>query len=110
MNDGFELPDGFYSVSDIQDYIKYIIKKHKELLSNAAICIYINRINNTLIFENKKYIQARIASETTKLKKITGKAKNGENVPSLEVAEVVLVQYNLVNNQYKENIWGIIYF
>ena len=28
-NDEFELPDGSYSVSDIQDYIKYIMKKHK---------------------------------------------------------------------------------
>ena len=27
-NDEFGLPDGFYSVSDIQDYIQYIIKKH----------------------------------------------------------------------------------
>ena len=26
-NDEFELPDGSYSVSDIQDYIEYIIKK-----------------------------------------------------------------------------------
>ena len=24
----FELPDSFYSVSDIQDYIEYIIKKN----------------------------------------------------------------------------------
>ena len=28
-NDEFELPDGFYSVSDIQDYIEYIIKNMK---------------------------------------------------------------------------------
>ena len=27
---------------------------------------------------------------------------NGENVQSLEVVEVVLVQYNLVNNQYQQ--------
>ena len=27
-NDEFNLPDGSYSVSDIQDYLKYIIKKH----------------------------------------------------------------------------------
>ena len=27
-NDEFELPDGSYSVSDIQDYFKYILKKH----------------------------------------------------------------------------------
>ena len=27
-NDEFELPDGSYSVTDIQDYFKYILKKH----------------------------------------------------------------------------------
>ena len=27
-NEEFELPDGSYSVSDIQDYFKYIFKKH----------------------------------------------------------------------------------
>ena len=27
-NEEFELPDGSYSVSDIQDYFKYILKKH----------------------------------------------------------------------------------
>ena len=26
-NDKFELPGGFYSVSDIQDYFEYILKK-----------------------------------------------------------------------------------
>ena len=31
-NDEFELPDGSYSVSDIRDYIEYIIKKHYETL------------------------------------------------------------------------------
>ena len=42
--------------------------------------------------------------ETIKLfgstKKLTEKTKNGENVPSLAVIEVVLVQCNLVDNQY----------
>ena len=32
-------------------------------------------------------------------KKIINKTKNGENVPSLEVVEVVLVQRNLVDNK-----------
>ena len=27
-NEEFKLPDGSYSLSDIQDYIEYIIKKH----------------------------------------------------------------------------------
>ena len=29
-NDKFELPDGLYSVSDIQDYFEYILEKHGE--------------------------------------------------------------------------------
>ena len=39
-NDEFQLPDGSYSVSDIQDYIEYIIKKH-ETLTIPPIYIYI---------------------------------------------------------------------
>ena len=34
------------------------------------------------------------------IKKLIDKTKNGEKVPSLEVVEVVLVQYNLVDNRY----------
>ena len=30
-NEEFELPDGSYSVSDIQDYFEYIIKKHENM-------------------------------------------------------------------------------
>ena len=44
--------------------------------------------------------------ETMKLfsstKKLIDKTKNGENEPSLEVAEVVLVQYNSIDNQYQQ--------
>ena len=35
-------------------------------------------------------------------KKLIDKTKNGENVPSFEVVEIVSVQYNLVDNQYKQ--------
>ena len=45
-------------------------------------------------------------SETIKLfgsiKKLIDKTKNGENIPSLQVVEVVLVQCNLVDNQYQQ--------
>ena len=37
------------------------------------------------------------------LKKVIDKTKNGENVPNLEVVEVVLVQCNFVDNQYQQN-------
>ena len=34
--------------------------------------------------------------------KIT-KNKNGENVPHLEITKVVLVQYNIVSNDYQQD-------
>ena len=52
-NDEFKLPDGFYSVSDIQDYTEHIIKKHEALPTNPNIYIYINMINNRLVFKIK---------------------------------------------------------
>ena len=52
-DDEFELPDGTYSVSDIQDYIDYIIKKHETLTIIPPIYVYINIINNRLVFKIK---------------------------------------------------------
>ena len=45
-NDEFKLSDGFYSVSDIQNYIGSFIKKHEILTTISPIHVYINRINN----------------------------------------------------------------
>ena len=52
-NDNVELPDGFYSVSDIQDYIEYIIKKRRTLTTIPPIHAYINKINNGLMLKIK---------------------------------------------------------
>ena len=49
----FELPDGPYSVSDIQDYFKYILKKHSENVDNPSIRIYVNKIENRITFKIK---------------------------------------------------------
>ena len=46
-NGEFELPDGFYSVSGIKDYVKYIIKKHETLRTIPLIPFYINIIDNS---------------------------------------------------------------
>ena len=45
-NDEFELPHESYSVSDIQDYFKYILKKHGEDIDKPSIQIYVNKIEN----------------------------------------------------------------
>ena len=104
----FELPDGSYSVSDIQDYFEYILKKHSESVDNPSIRMYINRIENRITFKIKSvYYLELLTPETTKLLGSTGskitKNKNGENVPHLEVVELVLVHCNLVNNDYQQD-------
>ena len=38
-NDKFELPDGSYSVSDIQDYFEYILEKHGEDIDEPSVQI-----------------------------------------------------------------------
>ena len=107
-NEKFDLPDGSYSVSDIQDYFEYILKKHSENVDNPSIRIYVNKIENRITFKIKtRYYLEFLAPETMKLlgsseSKIT-KHKNGENVPHLEVVELVLIHCNLVNNEYQQD-------
>ena len=102
----FKLPDGSYSVSDIRDYFEYILKKHSESVDNPSIRMYVNRIEKRITFKIKSgYYLELLTPETMKLlgsteSKIT-KDKNGENVPHLEIVELVLVHCNLVNNDYQ---------
>ena len=72
-NDEFELPDGSNSVPDIQEYIEYIMKKI-ETLPTKPICIYINRINNRLVFKIKDGHKLELqTTETMKLFRSTKK-------------------------------------
>ena len=43
-NETFDLPDGSYSIADIQDYFEFIIKKYETLSENPAVQIYPNKI------------------------------------------------------------------
>ena len=104
----FKLPDGSYSVSDIQDYFEYILKKHSESVDNSSIRMHVNRIENRITFKIKNgYYLEILTAETMKLlgsteSKVT-KDKNGENVPHLEIVELVLVHCSLVNNDYQQD-------
>ena len=105
-NDTFDLPDGSYSISDIQDYLEFIIKKHETLTENPSIQIYPNKIQNGIVFKiNTGYKLELLTPETMKLlgstKKDVDSDKNSENVPKLESVEVVLVHCNLVKNDYQ---------
>ena len=105
-NEPFDLPDGSYSISDIQDFFEFIIKKYETLTKNPSIQIYPNKIKNRIIFKIKTgYKLELLTPETMKLlgstKKVVDKDKNGENVPKLEIVEVVLVHCNFVKNDYQ---------
>ena len=52
-NDGFDLPDGSYGISDIQNYFEYIIEKHDTIADNLPVQIYINKIKNRIVFKIK---------------------------------------------------------
>ena len=107
-NETFDLPDGSYNISEIRDYIEYIIKKHETNGENAPILIYANTINNRIVFKIKSgYKLELLSKETMKLlgstSSIIDADKNSENVPKLENVEVVLVHCNLVNNSYQQH-------
>ena len=69
-------------------------KKHNENIDNPSMKIYVNKIENRIIFRIKtRYHLELLTPETMKLlgsteKKIT-KDKNSKNVPHLEIAGVV---------------------
>ena len=106
-NDEFDLPDGLYSVSDIQDYFEYIIKKHGTIADNPPVQIYVNKIESKIAFKIKTSCKLELLSgETMQLlgnsKKDIGKNKDGETVPRLESVEVVFVHCNLANDIYQQ--------
>ena len=92
-NDTFDLPDGTYSISDIQDYFEFIIKKHET--ENPPIQIYPNKIKNRIVFKIKTGYKLELSTpETMRLlgstKKDVDSDKNSENVPKLESVEVAI--------------------
>ena len=106
-NDKFELPDGLYSVSDIQDYFEYILKKHGEDIEKPSVQIYVNKTENRVTFKIKNgYSLELLTPETMKLlgstKNKKSKDKSGKNVPHLEITEAACSS-NIVNNDYQQD-------
>ena len=62
-NDKFNLPDGSYSVSDIQDYFEYIIKKNETIIDNPPVQIYVNKIKSRIVFKIKTGYKLALLSE-----------------------------------------------
>ena len=103
-NDKFELPDGSYSVSNIQDYFEYIFKKHGENIDKPSVKIYVNKIENWITFKIKNgYSLELLTPEIIKLLGSTENKKTKENVPHSEITEVVLIHCNIVNNDHQQD-------
>ena len=67
-----------------------------------------NKIKNRIVFKIKTgYKLELLTKETMQLlgseEKDVDKNKNGELVPRLEIAKIVLVPCNLVNNSYQQS-------
>ena len=67
-NNEFNLPDGSYSIEQIQDCFKYIIEKHETIADNPPVQIYVNKIKNRIVFKIKtSYKLELLTGETMQL-------------------------------------------
>ena len=80
----------------------------KILINHQYRYMYVNKIENRVTFQIKNGYSLELL--TPKNKKLLGstkskinKDKNDENVPHLEITEVILVHCNIVNNDYQQN-------
>ena len=90
----------------------HIRKKHGEKINdnnnNPSIKIYVNKIENRITFKIKAgYYLELLTPETIKLlgstKRKIIKDEIGENVPHLEITEVVLIYCNIGNSDYQQD-------
>ena len=67
-SDEFELPGRSYSISDIQDYFEYILKRHSESVDDPPIEIFVSKNENRITFKIKNgYYLELLTPETMKL-------------------------------------------
>ena len=94
------MPDGSYSTTALQNYFEYIIKKHETIANVSPVLIYVNEINNRIVFKVKSgYKLELLSKETMRLLGISTNTidsdKNSELVRKLESADLVLVHCNV---------------
>ena len=107
-NEEFDVPDGSYSVPDIQDYFHFIIQKHETITDeDSPVKVYANKIKNRIVFKVKTGHKLELLTkETMQLlgssKKEIDQDKDGELVPKIENVDVVLIHCNVVNNTHQQ--------
>ena len=106
-NDTFDVPDGSYSIAALQNYFEYITKKHETIAEVSPVLIYVNEINDRIVFKIKSGYKLELLSKETM--RLLGSSsdtidgdKNSEFVPKLESVDLILVHCNVVNNNYRQ--------
>ena len=84
------------------------LKKYETVADNPSIIILLNKIENRITVKIKTgYYPEILTPETMKLIgniiNNINRDENDKNVPYLEVTEVVLVHWNIVNNDYQQD-------
>ena len=95
------MPDGSYSIAALQNYFEYIIKKHETIADVSPVLIYVNKINNRIVFKIKSGYKLELLSKETM--RLLGSSadtidrdKNSELVPKLESVDLVLSPNSLI--------------
>ena len=105
QDDSFDLPDGSYSIADIQDYFEFNNKKHEPLTENPPIHIFPNKTKNRIVFKIKTGYKLELL--TPEIMRLLGSAKKyidkdkGKITRKFESVEIVLVHCNLVKINYQ---------
>ena len=108
-NDKFELPDESYSLSNIEDYFEYNLKKHGEDIDKPSVQIYVNEIENRIPFKIKNgYSPELLTPLTMKLLGSTQNEITKDKNCKIEITEVVLVHCNIVNNDYHQDSYTFV--
>ena len=81
--------------------------KHETIADVSPVLIYVNEINNRIVFKIKSGYKLELLSKETM--RILGSLtdtidghKNSELVPKLDSVDLVLLHCNLVNNSYQQ--------
>ena len=61
----FDLPDGSYSIANIEDYFKLIIKKLETLTENPPMQTYPNKIKSRITFKIKSGYKSELLTPET---------------------------------------------
>ena len=113
-NDTFDVPDGSYSITALQNYFGYIIKKHETIANVSPLLIDVNKIKNRIGFKIKSGYKLELLSKETM--RLLGSSvdtidgdKNSELIPKLESVDLVLVHCNLVNNSSYQQVSKVLF-